>query len=185
MPVFLAYFAEGAVGATGHTGATGLTGVTDPTGPGSTLVRKTSNQTVTNSATLTNDTELTMALAANTSYEFEAFIYWTEDGNTNTDGQFAFTVPASSTLLWVGVNHQGSTTTTNSTGIVATSGASATPVAGGAIPVSYVYRIRGYVTTGATAGNLTLQFANAGGTAGSTDTTTVNAGSFIKLGKFN
>ena len=53
---------------------------------------------MTNSATLVNDTELVFPLAANSQYEFEAWIQCAAGGNNSTDCKFAYTVPAGATI---------------------------------------------------------------------------------------
>lgn len=114
-------------------------------------VRKTSDETVNNSAALQNDDDLLMALAANEVWAFEAYLIYTTPATP--DIKFAFTVPAGATLQWGTVAY-------DSAGVlvqvdVSASGTSKDFVDG----TSYSIFIQGVVLNGANAGNLQLQWA--------------------------
>ena len=140
---------------------------------------KTSDQVVTNSATLTDDTALVFALAASSTYEFEGYIVWTEAGNGSADGKFSFTVPTGATIRWVSTNQIDASTTV--TGLVAVTASGGTVSTDGGSSTN-VLRIRGVLRTSTTTGNLQFQFANLA--AGNGRNTTINATSFLKIGKF-
>jgi len=60
------------------------------------FVRKTATESVTSSATLQDDDQLTLAVVANTVYTLLGLILY--DGGTTGDFKFAFVIPASATL---------------------------------------------------------------------------------------
>lgn len=141
-----------------------------------TLVRKTANESVTSSTSLQNDDHLVLALGANESWEFDAFVFCTSGSNT-PDIKFAFTVPTGTTLNWVSEFQEGSTVSNNS--LITASGTSVNnAITSGSTDL---IRIRGVVTTGANAGNLQFQWAQNSSNGTSTQ---VLANSYLKAGKF-
>jgi hypothetical protein len=140
--------------------------------------RKTSDQNVVNNSTvLTNVTDLVVAVAANTAYEFEAWIMF--GVNTTADAKFAFTCPAGATLEWsyaatyVAVDG----TTPNQAGRVTGSG---TALAIG-VTGSNAVLIKGTLVVAGTSGNLQLQAAQNTATVANL---VVASGSFIKATPF-
>lgn len=119
-------------------------------------VVKTNDESVTSSVALQNDDELKVALAANTEYGFECWLYYTTAGAA--DLKIAFTVPTSALLLW-------STTWWDDTGValkgadVVTGGSDVTTafLAGGST-LGWI-RVSGSVRTSSTAGDLQLRWA--------------------------
>lgn len=133
-----------------------------------------SDQTST-STSYADVTGLTAAVAANTTYQFEAYINWTSSGSTEGIG-LAINGPASPTVLvvHVGINaganyYQFAGNATYDSGVVATSGASAT------VRIAHV---RGVITTGGTSGTLAIRYR---AETGSTNSATVVAGSSLIL----
>lgn len=142
------------------------------------LVAKAAAQIVNNSTTFVNDAELTAAVSANTTYAFQVSLIFTS--NTTPDIKATFTFPSLATCAWGSVRL---VTTASPTGDAdfgsyssATSGSSAVGAAGtGGVQIAL---ISGTLFVGATAGSLTLQWAQL--VANATDTT-VHAGSWMLL----
>lgn len=145
-----------------------------PGGGGSAIVKvKAADESVTSSTTLQNDNELVAALEANTNYMFEVVIFWSQTSTSTQDIKVAFTVPASASLTWAWVQDSDGNAKTPATT------ASGTAVAQNTTDTDGMWiRISGSVRVGATAGNLTLQWAqnNSVGNA-----TTVKAGSTLHV----
>lgn len=123
------------------------------------FARKTGDKSLTNTSTLEDDNHLLVAVGANATYTFDAFIVY--DGATTGDIKVAFTVPAGATLLWSGV---GATTGISSAAanfsdtVITASGSAISWGARGAGTKTFAI-IRGIVRTAGTAGNLTVQWA--------------------------
>jgi hypothetical protein len=171
-------FARIAVGTNGQVltadsaAATGLAWATPATAPTIKSVRKSSDQTVTSSTTLVNDSQLKFAVAANETYIFEAWLYtYAADGTP--DIKVTFTGPSGSTVLWsssqVIFNAGGATTLT----VVSPGGTSADLFVDANLRAIQLY---GSVLNGATAGDLQFQFAQ---NTSSANGTSVKAGSYI------
>ena len=119
-----------------------------------TTVIKTADQSVNNSTTFANDTNLAFAMLANSSYTINASINYSSTNGT-ADFKYTFTLPAGAT---VHLNTDGPTGITTSTKCnISSSGQTC------ALNLAGAYRgtinINGYIRTGATAGNLQFQFA--------------------------
>jgi hypothetical protein len=135
-------------------------------------VRKSSDQTVTSSTTLVNDSQLLFAVAANETYIFQAWLYtFAADGTP--DIKVTFTGPAGSTVLWsssqVIFNAAAATTLT----VVAAGGTSSDLFVDANFRAIQLY---GTILNGGTAGNLQFQFAQ---NTSSANGTSVKAGSSI------
>lgn len=133
-----------------------------------------SDQTST-STSYADVTGLTAAVAANTTYQFEAYINWKSSGGTEGIG-LAINGPASPTVLvvHVGINaaanfYQFAGNATYDSGVVATVGGSAT------VRIAHV---RGVITTGGTSGTLAIRYR---AETGSANSATVVAGSSLIL----
>lgn len=116
------------------------------------VARKTADESVTSSTTLQNDDHLLIPLGANEVWAFD-FVLQTYANTTTPDLKLAFTVPASGTVSWGAFGGSGAEF---SSAYQSGSGSSKTfPVSsnGGCVMGG------GVVTTGATSGNLQLQFA--------------------------
>lgn len=144
---------------------------------GGTVTRKSADQTVNNSATLVNDTHLLQALGTSEVWQFEILVAYTSD--TNMDLKMALTIPASATLLAAvnGPQTGGSTVVANTmtTPVLTTSGETAA-VGGMGLSTKTWARISGIVVTGASAGNLQLQWAQNAAVVGNT---IVHANSYL------
>lgn len=148
--------------------------------PSSTLfARRTTTQTVNNSATLVDDDTLTVSVEASATYILQMGIIY--DSGTTPDIKFAFIGPTSATLDW----------TTNALGTAAAGGTGSLTVtrstigSGGVLPAggigagSQVFaEIQGILVTSTTAGTFKLQWAQ--NTADPTDTI-VRANSWMRL----
>jgi hypothetical protein len=123
------------------------------------FARKAADEAVTASATLQDDDDLVLPLEANASYAFDAFFIY--DGATGGDLKVAFTVPAGATLAWSGYGQ--STGATIASGVIntfaLTSSGSAAGVGAIGAGQKLTVRPQGIVRTGATAGNLQVQWA--------------------------
>ncbi|MEO7399038.1 MAG: hypothetical protein ABIW84_10780 [Ilumatobacteraceae bacterium] len=122
------------------------------------FARKTSVQTVNNSTTLVNDTQLLLALAANGVYTVEGnLIYDTAAGKF----KLGWTVPAGATLsgfiLAYATGGSGSSAAGNLYGGLTES--SATGVGGAGLGTKLVAVFRALIIMGATAGNFQVQWA--------------------------
>lgn len=138
---------------------------------------KTADESVTSSITLQNDDHLVFAIAASEVWVAEYTLFMT--GASTGDFQYAFTVPAGATGIH-GV--QGATATTSDATstlmtekvfAVLTSAPAVGTVASGTLTVARIYL---QVTNSTTAGNVTLQWAQA---ASDVTATTVKAGSWL------
>lgn len=133
------------------------------------LIVKPSIQTVNNSATLIDDTDLLVALAANSTYVFEAFVLFTT--GATPDIKYGFTFPAGATCQWGSIRMVTSSAGATGDGdwgsfSSATSGTSVVGAAGtGSAQMALVM---GSITTSATSGNLRLTWAQ--NTANASDT---------------
>jgi hypothetical protein len=93
--------ATGAAGATGAQGIQGATGATGAAGNSAVMVRKTVDESVTNSTTLQNDDNLKISLAADDVYEFSGMLFVSSTSAT-PDVKVTFTVPSGATIRWFG-----------------------------------------------------------------------------------
>jgi hypothetical protein len=139
---------------------------------------KASDQGVTNSATLVNDSELLFAVAASTTYQFEAYLICNAAGNNATDCKVTFTVPAGATIRWSGFYVDASDSSLTAIATVSASGTTVNLDVTTAT-ADATARILGTVENGGTAGSLQLQFAN--NAAGAGRITTMKAGSYLKV----
>lgn len=124
---------------------------------------KTSDEIVNNSAVLQNDDQLSIPVAANKTYIFE--MYFMSTSGTTPDLSYAFALPAGATG-YVSLNSVTGPSLITGTFVVLSAGARTS------------IRLKGYVTTSATSGN--IQFRWAQDTA-DVSNTTVHAGSWMKL----
>lgn len=154
-------------------------GPTGPTGPPGldVVVAKTSEQYVTNSTTLVDDSQLVMPVDVGAMYQFEAWLVCSASGASNTGCKFAFTGPSDAGFRWHSTYQlDGSATIVSTLQPYTASGQSQTiPIGGNAIATIEVH---GWIYTHSAAGNLQLQFANDQETGG---TTTMGIGSLIRL----
>jgi hypothetical protein len=155
-----------------NSGATAPEWVTTAAGATVKTVRKSSDQTVTSSTVLVNDSQLKFAVAANETYIFQAWLYtYAADGTP--DIKVTFTGPSGSTVFWsssqVIFNAGGSTTLT----VVAPGATTADLFVDSNLRAIQLY---GTILNGDTAGDLQFQFAQ---NTSSANGTSVKAGSSI------
>lgn len=130
---------------------------------------KTADETVNNSAVLQDDNELVLAVSANTKWEVTALIRY--NSGTTPDIKVKYTVPTSATMKWavfaagsgVFLGYQQDETTT-------------AIIDGAGTGVACL--VKGILTVGANAGNLTMQWAQNVATVANT---IVQAGSYLLL----
>lgn len=139
---------------------------------------KTADQARNSSTTLTDDTELTVPVVASAKYALDLFLYY--DATAGVDIKFGFTFPAGATLTFGGICYLvgGSFTIAMLRAQRATSGSTTLAASGGTTPHT---RIDGTLITGATAGDLTLQWAQNTSNAAAT---TVKTDSLLRLTRF-
>lgn len=143
------------------------------------IVRKTADETVTSSITVQDDDQLVVAVAANSVYTVESFLIY--DGDTTGDFRLTFTGPSGAAMDWTPNGASGSQSAGTGSiklerqplGVESTLGASGAGAKAVAMP-------RGLLSTGGTAGNLTLRWAQA---VSSATATTVFANSWLRLTK--
>lgn len=143
-----------------------------------TIKIKSGDQVVTSAttgATLVNDTDLSVAVAASTTYAVEAVIIYA--AGTTPDMKVAFTWPTGATMPWGLI---GNTTAAAFQAVAFSAPASATTFSVGGTGVSndlllYLY---GTLTVGTVAGTLQFQFAQ---NTADASATTVRAGSRLTL----
>lgn len=132
--------------------------------------RKTSDETVNNSATLQNDDHLFLSVAASTTYELDGVLHY--NSGTTPDFKFGWTVPTGLTMKYTVQAVSGSFNgfSQDQTTIPA--------IDGQGVDVAAV--LTGIVIVSTTAGTLTLQWAQ--NTANASNTI-VRAGSYLRLRK--
>ena len=171
-PARLAVGTNGQVLTADSTAGTGLAWTTLTSGATVKSVRKSSDQTVTSSTTLVNDSQLKFAVAASETYIFQAWLYtYAADGTP--DIKVTFTGPAGSTVFWsssqVIFNAGGSTTLT----VVAPGATTADLFVDSNLRAIQLY---GTILNSSTAGDLQFQWAQ---NTSSANGTSVKAGSSI------
>jgi hypothetical protein len=126
------------------------------------FARKTSNQTVNNSGTLADDTQLFVAVAANAVYQVDAYLIYTS--SVNADILFGWTGPSGATFDWVTGGFATSVGASASDGVIRRQNLSLaqSQAVGGVGTAGSDDRVAmpsGVLVTSTTAGNLTLQWA--------------------------
>jgi len=141
-------------------------------------VRKSADESVTNSAVLQDDDELTLSLPADSRWVVRAVLFALAASNT-PDIQFQLTGPAGATAV-IG-KHGLDTGSTSTAGTPRYTGNQAfSSNANNALMTSAtMIVIEGTVVIGATAGAVTLQWAQSSATVG--ESITVKAGSYMML----
>jgi hypothetical protein len=134
---------------------------------------------VNNDNTVNNDDELFISMGANEAWEFEAFVIASVGTSAAPDFKFTFAVPAGATIRWVASHQQD--TDQNETSLIPVSASGTERTADMGNSAVHVVRVRGFVQTAGTGGNLQFQWAQANANA---VFTTVQANSFLKAGKF-
>jgi hypothetical protein len=134
------------------------------------FIRKSSNETVTSSATLQDDDELRFAISANETWKTEVFLNMVS--SPTPDFKYAFTAPAGLSSILYGYSQYTAIATNSAT---STAGSGITVITGTGT-VSNGLWIDCLVVNGATAGTVTFQWAQNTSNAAAT---TVRAGSFL------
>jgi len=118
---------------------------------------KPADTTRNNTATQAADPDLVVPVAANTVYLIEGFLPY--NSNTTADIAFGWTLPAGSTMAWTVNGLQTGATTGQDTIVRGSVNETAVQGVGGAGATDVVALPLGTLTTGTTAGNLTLRWA--------------------------
>jgi hypothetical protein len=136
------------------------------------FARKTSDQSITSSTTLTDVTGVNIAVAASEVWAFQTFLTCTAAASGPPDIKFEFTGPAGSTIVW---STPGSPNTgdTYSLPLIAAGGAG---IVTGADTTQRGYMGLGTIVNAGTAGNLQLQFAQS---TSSASAATIKANSWL------
>lgn len=138
------------------------------------IVRKTSDETVNNSASLQDDDALLFAIGASEAWLFEFSCFY--DTGTTPDIKFAITCPASPTLIyWTASGLDATGGMRNDSTTQTSSGSSTTHDGQGSGTIRHT-TLKGIIVNGANAGNVTLQWAQ--NTANGSNTI-VKAGSYL------
>lgn len=143
---------------------------------GPTYVHPTSDQAITSTTTLTDATNLALAVAANTYYGFR-FVVKIRVATASTGIKVSVTVPSSPTQFSALVSLAGSGTTPFSGGNIATSGTAVVQATNGSNEDVTVV-VDGILNNGANSGNIQFQFAQDFSAAGAM---TLRAGSYGQL----
>jgi hypothetical protein len=144
-------------------------------------IRKPADTSRLNTATISNDTDFLVNLAANTTYFIELFVMYS--GNTTGDIRLAWSAPVGAVgyrwSLGEAVAGTDRETTTMRTGVHGLT----TEVIYGAHSTALWVGLQEtmIITNSTTAGNLTLRWAQ--GTANNTDATVIRAGSLMQIRK--
>ena len=166
--------AAGADGATGPQGIQGIQGIQGVAGIGWTAAISTTAAHSTTTTTATDIPELVVALVANSVYEFEAVIH--AASSTTAGNKYSVNYSASGAVAQA--VYQGMTSATAVGAIATTALATLDGTAFLAVIADGVVIVRGFITTGANAGNFTIQQAKV--TSG---TATAYAGSVLRVRK--
>lgn len=145
--------------------------------------RKSSDQSVTSSTVIVNDTELFLPMIANASYFYEGWLLYTGGSNT-PDLKLNYFIPAGATLVRTDWGHDvGTTSVTSSVVVSVPIPATADSLRGAGIDGTVIRSIyaQADVVTSATAGNFQVRFAQSVSDA---NAITMKAGSRIKLTRY-
>lgn len=142
------------------------------------VIVKTADESVTSSTTMQNDNELLVPVAANTRYWVECFLIYS--AHPNFDCKTGYSGPSGSTFDWCGDGLISGETTTVGEVTKSLQGLGSTPGHAGVLesgsPIDMVAMHKGVLTTGGSAGTLTLRWAQL--SSGATPTI-VRAGSVL------
>lgn len=144
-----------------------------------TLVRKTSDESVTNSTNVQSDDQLSLAIGANETWEFEYFLI-ASSSSTARDIKYTLSMRNAGDTADVSVTSIAWTSNVqNGADISQITSNSATATAAVDDSINFI-RIRGVVTSNG-AGTLRLRWAQ---NSSGSQATVVQANSFLKAGKF-
>lgn len=148
-------------------------------GKGWNVVTKNSDQSVTNSSTLTDDTALTFAMAASTKYIVRIKIYWSLSNNTSQNFKYALSAPASPTKVMIRTSWVSPAAQTTWNVAMDSSVTGSTTITVGSTPTNPGFlEFDVMIQNGSNAGTFKFQFAQ--GTQTSSNSATVYAGSFLE-----
>lgn len=155
-------------------------------GAGPKLVFKTADESVASSATPQDDDQLLFPVAANEKWVFTLYLLVGCGSAATGDFRAAITVPAGVVLAWSFVNGtyfngdpRASDSAADAVNLEVVTASGTSLIVAGSVP-DIGYQIKGYVTVGATAGDVRLQWAQASSNA---TATTVRAGSHLIANK--
>lgn len=143
-----------------------------PTGP--TIVRKTADETVLNSAVLQNDDHLLLAIAASEVWAVDFVFIVTGAISATPDFKFAVTVPVAAACSYGLTAEVANAATATDVGTAIPATAMSVDIAIGEVKL---VRVRVVVTNGANAGNVQLQWAQNAATVD--ESITVKANSYL------
>ncbi|MBS1904501.1 MAG: hypothetical protein JSS75_12405 [Bacteroidetes bacterium] len=140
---------------------------------------KSADQSIANSATLTNDNDLSLAIGANETWEVSGELIATS-ASTTPDIKIAFTVPSGATLrIWLTGRVEDATTTEESRTLSSSGVGKSISITTSAATLIH---FQGWVQNSSTSGNVTMQWAQntSSGTA-----VVLKADSYMKMLKLN
>ena len=137
-------------------------------------VVKPTSQTVSNSSTFINDTDLVLPVTANALYTFSCYLDFTSVGGV--DIKSMWTVPSGSVLFYQALHNEGGGTGLNNSQLIYSDSNSLFCAGNGATPVGAT--LTGSLDTAGTAGNLQLRWAQNTATVSNT---IMRAQSYVSL----
>lgn len=144
--------------------------------PGTPRAAKTTDNSVTSNAVLANDTQLQVAVAANATYQLDMFLDYSSA--TAADAQISLVVPASATWKVAPFALTAAVAATSGSLETAPATTGGITLGGNGVGTHVTAAPRGWVKTAGTAGNVTVQWAQAVSTASAT---VLYTGSWIRL----
>jgi hypothetical protein len=152
---------------------------------GDSIVRKSADETVNNSAVLQNDDALLFAVDASSTYWFEIYLLLESVSNA-ADWQLTFTEPSGTSMFWGPDIHNGTTMWDETVTEASTPGVlrieSDLLLFGSRTGSVHGVRISGIAITSGTSGNITVQWAQSTATASNS---VVKANSFVRYRKIS
>jgi hypothetical protein len=146
------------------------------------LIRKTADQFVISTTTLTNDTEFLVALPTAGIFQWRHLVF--ADGAATSDIRFAYTMPAGATMRWGGIGPSTAVAAGVGTSSFLTQTGSGSSLLFGTSAVNTIetFMLEGEITMGGTAGNLQFQFTQDSSVASNT---TIRARSRLEIWQFS
>lgn len=138
----------------------------------------TSNQTVTDSVTLTNATSLGIVVEASSSYIFRGDLIYSSTGTEGNDMQIAFTIPAGVSGSYSPHGQTSGATTTAGSLYVGNINLTTAATLGTLTSNEQRAFVTGHINTAGSAGTVQLQFAEAAAVGGVTSVTLFNGSHF-------
>lgn len=144
------------------------------------IVRKTADETISNSTVLQNDDQLLVALPAAGLFMFEMDGLYSS--STVADFKMAYAIPAGATIRWSTVGLATGATSISGDATFDSSTTGSTAVGGAGVSSLVLFRTFGEITMGGTAGNMQFQWAQ---NTGEVSNTTMRTSSRLQIWRFS